>query len=665
MQKMNSLNRRIHSRRASKGARRRIDSSRQTLAGSVGALLACALLPSAAHGAVWTYLSGSASGTWSTSSNWSSGVPNAVDAVADFNTLNITANSTVTLTGTETVGSLIFGDTTPSNNWTVSGSAITLATSGTAVPSLTVNSGTTTFNAALTGTQGFVKSGTGTATLSAGTNNVITGPISVNAGALNSGVANGFKNVTGAITVVSGASFGFTNGVFDGNTYANNLFLSGTGVSSTAGALEISNNVTATGTITLNASSRITHNYNIGTINGPIIGTNTNLTLATFVAGQYGFSVGGNIQLGTGALILNGIGTTGSPDATLSGSNSYSGGTNLNAGTLSIANENAISGSTSAINFNGGILQVTGTGITNLNSHTINATTFNGGIDVNSASNVFTVSQALSGTGAFNKRGSGSLTLSGSNSHSGGTTVTSGTLLVGNTNALGTGVLTLNAGTVDLRGNNTAAGALSGSTGTLITNNISGTNTLTSTAASGTSTYAGTIADGTGGIVLNKAGAGTQILSGTNTYSGGTTLSAGALSIAGETAISGSTSTINFNGGLLQVTGTAISNLNSHTVNWSSFNGGIDVNSASNTFTVSQALSGTGAFSKARAGTLLLSASNGHSGDDAGAAVWHPLEEALSGRRLAFAFDHLDILKDCAAWFQAHGKARRMYVEVD
>ena len=541
-------------------------------------------------------------------------MPNAVDAVADFNTLNITANSTVTLTGTETVGSLIFGDTTPSNNWTVSGSAITLATSGTAVPSLTVNSGTTTFNAALTGTQGFVKSGTGTATLSAGTNNVITGPISVNAGALNSGVANGFKNVTGAITVVSGASFGFTNGVFDGNTYANNLFLSGTGVSSTAGALEISNNVTATGTITLNASSRITHNYNIGTINGPIIGTNTNLTLATFVAGQYGFSVGGNIQLGTGALILNGIGTTGSPDATLSGSNSYSGGTNLNAGTLSIANENAISGSTSAINFNGGILQVTGTGITNLNSHTINATTFNGGIDVNSASNVFTVSQALSGTGAFNKRGSGSLTLSGSNSHSGGTTVTSGTLLVGNTNALGTGVLTLNAGTVDLRGNNTAAGALSGSTGTLITNNISGTNTLTSTAASGTSTYAGTIADGTGGIVLNKAGAGTQILSGTNTYSGGTTLSAGALSIAGETAISGSTSTINFNGGLLQVTGTAISNLNSHTVNWSSFNGGIDVNSASNTFTVSQALSGTGAFSKAGAGTLLLSASNGHSG---------------------------------------------------
>ena len=66
--------------------------------------------------------------------------PNAVDAVADFRTLNITADSTITVGAPVTSGTLIFGDvTTPSNNWIVSGSAITLATSGTNAPTITVN----------------------------------------------------------------------------------------------------------------------------------------------------------------------------------------------------------------------------------------------------------------------------------------------------------------------------------------------------------------------------------------------------------------------------------------------------------------------------------------------------------------------------------------------
>ena len=598
---------------ASRRIGRTSKSPRQVLAGSVGALLACALAPSSASAATWTWLSGGlASGTWSTASNWSGGVPNSIDAIADFSVLELTTNSTVTLTATATVGSLIFGDTTPSHNWTVSGSAITLATSGTAVPTITVNNQGVTFSAALTGTQGFIKNGTGSVTLNAGLASAITGPVSINAGLLTLNKGADFKNITGSVTIAAGATFN-ANQSYDGNNFANNFFISGTGYGSNGwGALNVQYNITLTGTITLNADATISHDWGNGSFNGPIIGTNTNLKLATSQSGQPGMSIGGNIQLGTGSLTLNGVGK--SQDATLSGSNSYSGGTNLNAGTLSIASENAISGSTSAINFNGGILQVTGTTINSLTSHTINGATFNGGIDVNSASNAFTLSQALSGTGAFIKRGAGSLMLSGSNSYSGGTTLSSGTLQVGSTNALGTGILVINAGTLDLRGNSTGFGALSGSTGTLITNSVSGTNTLTSTVASGTSTYAGVIADGAGVVGMNKAGAGTQIFSGTNTYSGGTTLSAGALSIAAETAISGSTSAINFNGGILQVTGTAIGNLNSHAVNWSAFNGGIDVNAATNAFTVSQALSGTGTFTKAGAGTLLLSASNSHSG---------------------------------------------------
>lgn len=48
------------------------------------------------------------------------------------------------------------------------------------------------------------------------------------------------------------------------------------------------------------------------------------------------------------------------------------------------------------------------------------------------------------------------------------------------------------------------------------------------------------------------------------------------------------------------------------------------------------------------------------SDDDAGAAKWFPLDEAL---RLSFAFDHGEILKECAAWFDQQGKERGLFVE--
>lgn len=52
------------------------------------------------------------------------------------------------------------------------------------------------------------------------------------------------------------------------------------------------------------------------------------------------------------------------------------------------------------------------------------------------------------------------------------------------------------------------------------------------------------------------------------------------------------------------------------------------------------------------------------SGDDAGAARWFPIADAVGGK-VPFAFDHGEIVKDCAAWFEGEGKKRRMYVEVE
>ncbi|HEV2969805.1 MAG TPA: hypothetical protein VGY55_07430, partial [Pirellulales bacterium] len=106
-------------------------------------------------------------GLWSDPSNWSGGVvADGTDAVADFSTLDLTADNTVHLNGLRTVGTLIFGDTTPSNNWTVdnnggAANAITLATSS-GTPTVQVNNQTVTITADLGGTQGMMKTGSGT-----------------------------------------------------------------------------------------------------------------------------------------------------------------------------------------------------------------------------------------------------------------------------------------------------------------------------------------------------------------------------------------------------------------------------------------------------------------------------------------------------------------------
>ncbi|GBF97239.1 hypothetical protein Rsub_09930 [Raphidocelis subcapitata] len=51
-------------------------------------------------------------------------------------------------------------------------------------------------------------------------------------------------------------------------------------------------------------------------------------------------------------------------------------------------------------------------------------------------------------------------------------------------------------------------------------------------------------------------------------------------------------------------------------------------------------------------------------GDDAGNATWFSLADAVNGK-VAMAFDHRGILKELAAWFEAHGKAKGLYADTD
>ncbi|EDV5686328.1 autotransporter outer membrane beta-barrel domain-containing protein, partial [Salmonella enterica subsp. enterica] len=146
---------------------------------------------------------------------------------------------------------------------------------------------------------------------------------------------------------------------------------------------------------------------------------------------------------------------------TLSGSNSYTGGTLISSGTLVATNVDAL-----------------GSG-----DVTDNAT-----LELNTGG---TFDNAISGSGQVVKSGDKTLTLSGSNTYTGGTLISDGTLVASNVESLGTGDVTNNA-TLELN------------TGGDFTNNISGSGQVVKSGdetltLSGSNTYTGgtTINDGT------------------------------------------------------------------------------------------------------------------------------------------------------------------------
>ncbi|EJU5483494.1 autotransporter-associated beta strand repeat-containing protein, partial [Salmonella enterica] len=163
-----------------------------------------------------------------------------------------------------------------------------------------------------------------------------------------------------------------------------------------------------------------------------------------------------NAISGSGQVVKSGDETL-----TLSGSNTYTGGTLISGGTLVASNVEAL-----------GTGDVTNDAVLELNT---------GG----------TFDNAISGSGQVVKSGDETLTLSGANSYTGGTLISSGTLVANDVNALGTGDVTDDA-TLELNTGGDFDNAISGS-GQVVK---SGDDTLT---LSGTNSYTGgtTISGGT------------------------------------------------------------------------------------------------------------------------------------------------------------------------
>jgi len=311
------------------------------------------------------------------------------------------------------------------------------------------------------------------------------------------------------------------------------------------------------------------------------------VTLSNAISGGIGFQ-----QSGGGLL-------------TLTGSNSFSGPTTVNSGTLQLGN-----GSTGSVSPSSAVSVMPGaTLVVNLKNSSFANSVSNGGVVAVTGTNANTISGVINGSGGFTQMSTGLTAITGSNSYTGATTIGSGTLQLGNANAVGSasGSLRMNGGTLDLHGNSASVGALSGSAGALITNTVSGTAALGSTVATGTATYAGRIANGTGVVALNKSGAGTLILSGSNSYGGGTTVNGGTLNVNADQALGASSASVTINdGATLQTSGSFAFNASRSVI----LSGSATIDTLGNTNTIAGPVSASGAtLSKSGSGTLIVSGS--------------------------------------------------------
>src|SRR5437660_609188 len=260
------------------------------------------------------------------------------------------------------------------------------------------------------------------------------------------------------------------------------------------------------GTVTINAPVTA-HNLTFNTSGYTVARTLANtLTLAgatptTSMASGISATIS-SVIAGTAGLTKAGLGTL-----TVSGANTYTGATAVNAGTLQAGATNTFaptsaftiaSGATLGLNnFNQTIGSLAGAG-TVTNGGAANRTLTTGGDNTSTAFSGV-IQDGAAGATNLTKVGTGTFTLSGANTYTGTTTISAGTLQIGTggtTGTTGTGNITDNAALVINRSDTLTVGGT-----------ISGTGSLT------------------------QAGTGTLTLTGNNTYTGITTISAGTLQI--------------------------------------------------------------------------------------------------------------------------------------
>jgi len=581
---------------------------RQLRQGVVMLALGClGVLPATLSAAVLTWGAGGAgnAGTWTTSTtNWWNGSTNvAWSSTANTAEFRGTAGTVDIGTGITAAGLNFYA-----TGYDLAGSNTLRLSAG--MPVITVGSGVTATISAPISINGTTSYGS----LSGG------GTLVLN-GALSGTTANAsyffLVNASNTLTLAGNNTYGKTLwvqgalNVNNAHALGNNagvLFNTST-LNNTSGADII---VTTTNAYELrNGNLTFLGTYNLNLGNGNFQLTQSAAETLTVVSNT--LTIGGVMSgSGTTTFIKAGAGTL-----VMGGSNTYSGSTMLNAGTIQLAgghnrlltsgtivlNGGAATAGTLDLNgFNQTVAVLSGTSNTALGAVTNNG----------AGTSIFTVSSAAnssfaglitdgSGGGivALTKAGTGTLILA-ANSYTGATTLNGGVLQFAAMNNMGTGTaITFGGGTLQWGSGNTLD--ISGRTVTF----ASGVGTLDTNANN--VIFANAIGNtGTGAMI--KAGQGTLTLNAANTYSGATRITGGTLVLGNAAALQNSTLDLNasdtgvFSFGTL--TTATFGGLNG-TRNLTNTLALVVGNNNLNT-TYSGVLSGTGSFTKTGTGTLTI-----------------------------------------------------------
>jgi len=344
---------------------------------------------------------------------------------------------------------------------------------------------------------------------------------------------------------------------------------SSTGDTVTVGGGGIYNKSTETQTIGVPIAMAADQTWTADAGSLVVTGNVLNATNTLTVTGASNTTISGVIGGGSGGVVKDGAGTL-----TLSGTNTYTGGTTLNAGVVSVGSDANLGDTSGGLTFAGGTLRATA-GLTSARAVTLNA----GGGTLDSNGVNVTLSGAIVGAGGLTKDGLGTLFLTGTNNYSGGTTITAGTLQ-GTTSSLQGDILNHAALIFD----QASAGSYGG--------DISGTGSMT------------------------KSNAGVLTLTGASTYTGATNITGGTLAMGADNVLAGTTALTISSGATLDVAG--------HTLAIGSLAGEGDVTIAggllqvggNNTNTVfGGTLAGTGVFEKLGTGGLTFDTSFSFGGE--------------------------------------------------
>ncbi|MGB8601770.1 MAG: autotransporter-associated beta strand repeat-containing protein, partial [Rhizomicrobium sp.] len=368
---------------------------------------------------------------------------------------------------------------------------------------------------------------------------------------LASGASNAIGSLYGAgsVTVTNSTLTVANGGIFSG-------VISGTGLLDAAGGtLILTGANTYTGDTVIDSGATL--QIGNGGTTGSIIGNITDN--GTLIFKRTDGLLYSSVISGSGGVTVE------SGDVYLTGTNTYTGTTTINAGAYLIIGNGSTSATTGSI---------------------ISDVVNNGTLEFN-RSDRLTYAGNISGSGDVSVSAGGSVILAGSNSYSGNTYITNGTLIAGSANAISSSsIISISStGSLNLNNYNASTPAVFGF-GTISLG--SGTLTITD---SGSKDYAiyqyGGVISGTGGVTLS---AGTLYLTGENTYTGDTTIASGATLYIGAGGTTGSVAgNIADNGALL-------------------FDRSDDITYSGN-------ISGSGTVSKWGDGVLTLSGSNSYSGN--------------------------------------------------